>query len=38
MNPSRAKNQLTLPKSVVEQVGAADDDDVACDNDRIVPP
>lgn len=31
-----SKNQLTLPKAVVEQVGAADDDDVACDNGRIV--
>lgn len=31
-----AKNQLTLPKSVVEQVGAADYYDVACDNGRIV--
>ena len=32
-----AKNQLTLPKSVVEQVGVADYYDVACDNGRIVP-
>jgi hypothetical protein len=31
-----AKNQLTLPKSVVEQVGVADYYDVACDNGRIV--
>ena len=31
-----SKNQLTLPKAVVEQVGAADDDDVTCVNVRIV--
>lgn len=31
-----SKNQLTLPKAVVEQVGAADYYDVACDNGRIV--
>jgi hypothetical protein len=31
-----AKNQLTLPKSVVEQVGAADYYDVTCDNGRIM--
>ena len=31
-----SKNQLTLPKAVVEQVGAADYYDVVCDNGRIV--
>ena len=31
-----AKNQLTLPKSVLEQVGAAEYSDGACDNGRIV--
>lgn len=31
-----SKNQLTLPKAVVQQVGAADYYDVACDNGRIV--
>lgn len=31
-----SKNQITLPKAVVEQVGAADYYDVACDNRRIV--
>ena len=31
-----SKNPLTLPKVVVEQVGAAVYNDVACDNGRIV--
>ncbi|QPN57442.1 AbrB/MazE/SpoVT family DNA-binding domain-containing protein [Synechococcus sp. CBW1107] len=31
-----SKNQLTLPKAVVEAVGVADDYDVACENGRIV--
>ncbi|MFM7674022.1 MAG: AbrB/MazE/SpoVT family DNA-binding domain-containing protein [Synechococcus sp.] len=31
-----SKNQLTLPKAVVEQVGVADYYDVACENGRIV--
>ncbi|MFU8885326.1 MAG: AbrB/MazE/SpoVT family DNA-binding domain-containing protein [Cyanobacteriota bacterium] len=31
-----AKNQFTLPKSVVEKVGDTDYSDVACDNGRIV--
>jgi len=31
-----SKNQLTLPKAVVDQVGAADYYDVVCDNGRIV--
>lgn len=31
-----SKNQLTLPKAVVEQMGAADYYDLACDNGRIV--
>ena len=31
-----SKNQITLPKALVEQVGAADYDDVACDNGRTV--
>jgi len=31
-----SKNQLTLPKSVVEQAGVADDSDVICENGRIV--
>lgn len=31
-----SKNQLTLPKAVVEQVGLADYYDVTCDNGRIV--
>ena len=31
-----SKNQLTLPKAVVEQAGAADYYDVVCDNGRIV--
>ncbi len=30
------KNQLTLPKAVVEQAGMADYYDVVCDNGRIV--
>ena len=30
------KNQLTLPKAVVEQAGIADYYDVICDNGRIV--
>jgi hypothetical protein len=30
------KNQLTLPKAVVEQAGQADDDDVTFDAGRIV--
>ena len=30
------KNQLTLPKAVVEQAGIADYYDVVCDNGRIV--
>jgi hypothetical protein len=31
-----SKNQLTLPKAVVEAVGVADYYDVACENGRIV--
>lgn len=31
-----SKNQLTLPKAVVEQVGAADYFDVVCEDGRIV--
>ncbi len=31
-----SKNQLTLPKAVVEQAGLADYYDVTCDNGRIV--
>jgi hypothetical protein len=31
-----SKNQLTLPKAVVEQAGVADDYDVICANGRIV--
>jgi bifunctional DNA-binding transcriptional regulator/antitoxin component of YhaV-PrlF toxin-antitoxin module len=31
-----SKNQLTLPKAVVEQVGAADYYDVVCEDGRIV--
>jgi hypothetical protein len=31
-----SKNQLTLPKSVVEQVGSADYYDVVCEDGRIV--
>ena len=31
-----SKNQLTLPKAVVEQAGVADFYDVVCDNGRIV--
>ena len=30
------KNQLTLPKAIVEQAGLADYYDVVCDNGRIV--
>jgi hypothetical protein len=37
VDPDRSnKNQLTLPKAVVEQTGQADDYDVTCDNGRIV--
>ena len=31
-----SKNQLTLPKAVVEQTGVAEYYDVTCDNGRIV--
>ena len=31
-----SKNQLTLPKAIVEQAGVADYYDVICDNGRIV--
>lgn len=31
-----SKNQLTLPKAVVEQVGQADYFDVVCEDGRIV--
>jgi hypothetical protein len=31
-----SKNQLTLPKAVVEQVGNADDFDVICEDGPIV--
>ena len=31
-----SKNQLTLPKAVVEQVGDADYYDVVCEDGRIV--
>ena len=31
-----SKNQLTLPKAVVEKAGVADYYDVVCDNGRIV--
>lgn len=31
-----SKNQLTLPKAIVEQVGAADYYDVVCEDGRIV--
>lgn len=31
-----SKNQLTLPKAVVEQAGLADYYDVVCENGRIV--
>jgi hypothetical protein len=31
-----SKNQLTLPRAVVEQAGVADYYDVICDNGRIV--
>jgi len=31
-----SKNQLTLPKAVVEQTGPADYYDVTCENGRIV--
>jgi bifunctional DNA-binding transcriptional regulator/antitoxin component of YhaV-PrlF toxin-antitoxin module len=31
-----SKNQLTLPKAVVEQAGLADYYDVTCDHGRIV--
>ena len=31
-----SKNQLTLPKTVVEKAGLADYYDVVCDNGRIV--
>ena len=31
-----SKNQLTLPKAVVEQAGLADYYDVTCDQGRIV--
>jgi hypothetical protein len=31
-----SKNQLTLPKAVVEAVGVADYYDVTCENGRLV--